>query len=138
MSRRGRNRNDLPLTAEINVTSLVDVAFTLLVVFIIIAPALQGGIEVQMPEADVAPITTSDAPVIISLSREGRVYLEDTPMDIGEFRSAFPGFAEASARDQVYLRTDARATAEQLLQVMGIINSTGVNLSLMADEWTSN
>ena len=124
MSRRGRNRNDLPLTAEINVTSLVDVAFTLLVVFIIIA--------------DVAPITTSDAPVIISLSREGRVYLEDTPMDIGEFRSAFPGFAEASARDQVYLRTDARATAEQLLQVMGIINSTGVNLSLMADEWTSN
>lgn len=134
MSRRGRNRNDLPLSAEINVTSLVDVAFTLLVVFIIIAPALQGGIEVQMPEADVAPITTSDAPIIITLTREGRVFMEDTPMEIAEFRSAFPGLVEATARDQVYLRADANASVEQFLQVLGIIELTGVNTTVMAED----
>ena len=134
MSRRGRNRNDLPLSAEINVTSLVDVAFTLLVVFIIIAPALQGGIEVQMPEADVAPITTSDAPIIITLTREGRVFMEDTPMEIAEFRSAFPGLVEATARDQVYLRSDANASVEQFLQVLGILESTGVNTTVIADD----
>jgi biopolymer transport protein ExbD len=134
MRRRGRNRSDLPLTADINVTSLVDVAFTLLVVFIIIAPALQGGIEVQMPEADVAPITTSDAPIIITLTREGRVFMEDTPMEIAEFRSAFPGLVEATARDQVYLRSDANASVEQFLQVLGILESTGVNTTVMADD----
>ena len=138
MARRGRNRNDLPLQADINVTSLVDVAFTLLVVFIIIAPALQGGIEVQMPEADVAPITAVDSPLIITLTREGQVYMEDRPMDLEEFRSAFPGLVEVTPREQVYLRTDARATAEQLLQVLGIIKATGVNASLLAEEWTSN
>lgn len=138
MARRGRNRNDLPLTADINVTSLVDVAFTLLVVFIIIAPALQGGIEVQMPEADVVPITSVESPLIVSLTNDGRVYVEDTPMAIDEFRSALPGIVEAGDRQQVYLRTDARASAESLLQVVGIIQATGVPASVLAEEWTSN
>lgn len=137
MTRRNRVRSDLPLTADINVTSLVDVAFTLLVVFIIIAPALQGGVEVQMPEADVAPITSVQDPIIVTLTREGRVYLEDRPMDIDEFRSAFPGLVEVIPRERVYLRADARATVEQLLQILGIIEATGVATSVMAEEWPS-
>ncbi len=138
MARHRRDRGDLPLTAEINVTSLVDVAFTLLVVFIIVAPALQGGIEIVMPEADVSPITSVQAPLIVTLTREGRVYMEDRPMDIEEFRSAFPGLVEVMARDVVYVRADARASVQQLYQVLGIINATGVALSLQAEEWTSN
>ena len=138
MARHRRDRGDLPLTAEINVTSLVDVAFTLLVVFIIVAPALQGGIEIVMPEADVSPITSVQAPLIVTLTREGRVYMEDRPMDIDEFRSALPSLVEVMARDVVYVRADARASVQQLYQVLGIINATGVALSLQAEEWTSN
>ena len=138
MARRRRDRGDLPLTADINVTSLVDVAFTLLVVFIIVAPALQGGIEIRMPEADVAPITSVDAPLVVTLTEEGRVYMEDRPMDIDEFRSAFPGLVEAVPREVVYLRADARASVEALYQVMGIVNAAGITPSLVAEEWTSN
>ncbi|MGM0670389.1 MAG: ExbD/TolR family protein, partial [Gemmatimonadota bacterium] len=58
MNRRGRKRReDHVVKADINITSLVDVAFTLLVIFIIIAPALQGGVEVEVPEAEVRPLT---------------------------------------------------------------------------------
>ncbi|MEK9500648.1 ExbD/TolR family protein [Gaopeijia maritima] len=140
MARHRRNRNDLPLTADINVTSLVDVAFTLLVVFIIIAPALQGGVEITTPEADVAPLTSVDAPLIVTITREGQVYFEDTPMAMAEFRSAFLGVVEAAPPDVVYVRPDAQATAEQLLQVLGIINAAGVKPSVQAEqiEWTSN
>lgn len=138
MGRRRRTRNDLPLTADINVTSLVDVAFTLLVVFIIIAPALQGGIEIQMPEADVAPITSVDEPFVVTLTREGTVYMEDRPMAIEEFRSAFPGLMEVVPREVVYVRADAQSTTEQLLQVMGVINAAGVKPSINAEPWTSN
>ena len=52
-----KSRVDLPLNAEINVTSLVDVAFTLLIIFIITAPILQGGIEVAVPRADVQALS---------------------------------------------------------------------------------
>ena len=138
MARRRNNRGDLPLTADINVTSLVDVAFTLLVVFIIIAPALQGGIEIQIPEADVAPITSVDAPLVVTLDAEGRVHLEDIPMDIMEFRSALSGVLEASAREEVYLRADANARVEDWYQVMGIINAAGIVPKVVAEEWTSN
>jgi biopolymer transport protein ExbD len=55
--RRTRDpRTDLPLMAEINVTSFVDVALTLLVILVITAPVLQGGIEVDLPEAATQPI----------------------------------------------------------------------------------
>ena len=76
MRRRRANRGDLPLSADINVTSLVDVAFTLLVIFIITAPALQGGIEVEIPEADVDPIRTAENSLIVTVEADGRVNLE--------------------------------------------------------------
>ncbi|NNF37309.1 MAG: biopolymer transporter ExbD [Gemmatimonadetes bacterium] len=125
------------MTADINVTSLVDVAFTLLVVFIIIAPALQGGIEIQIPEADVAPITSVDDPLIVTLNAEGRVWVEDVPMDIEEFQSAFAGLLAAAPREVVYLKSDANARVEDLYQVMGIINAAGIAPSLVAEEWAN-
>ena len=69
-SRRLEGRQDLPLNAEINVTSLVDVAFTLLVIFIITAPILQGGVEVSVPRADVEALTTDDQPFIVAIHPE--------------------------------------------------------------------
>ena len=59
-NQRRRGRNPHQVRAEINVTSLVDVAFTLLVIFIITAPVLQGGIEVNLPRGDVGYIEASD------------------------------------------------------------------------------
>lgn len=137
MARHRRNRNDLPLSADINVTSLVDVAFTLLVVFIIIAPALQGGVEIQVPEADVAPITSVDDPLVVTITREGQVYAEDRPMTIEEFRTVLPSLVEVGGTEVVYVRPDARSTSEMLLQVLGIIERAGVNASVQADQITT-
>ena len=67
-------KGSLPLTADINVTSLVDVAFTLLVIFIITAPIMQGGVEVQLPKGDVPAITQSDG-IVVSVTREGKIYI---------------------------------------------------------------
>ena len=88
MGSRGRGR-DLQPVAEINVTSMVDVAFTLLIIFIITAPILQGGIEVAVPETDVSSLTADDNTLIISLDRDGIVYVGETPMDRTEFEASF-------------------------------------------------
>lgn len=138
MARHRRNRNDLPLTADINVTSLVDVAFTLLVVFIIIAPALQGGVEINVPEADVSPLTSVDAPMVVTITREGQVYAEDRPMTIDEFRSTFPDLVEIGGVEVAIIRADAEANVELLLQVLGVVNATGLKPQVSAEQWTSN
>ena len=139
MMRRNRNRrDDLPLTADINVTSLVDVAFTLLVIFIITAPVLQGGIEVSVPEADVRPLTAQDDPTFVSVDRQGTVYLHETPFDIQEFRTAFPQLMGAGDVERVYIRTDSLAPAGRILQVMGVAQAAGVDFAMVGTPWDSN
>jgi biopolymer transport protein TolR len=135
MNRRRGNRSDLPLSAEINVTSLVDVAFTLLVIFIITAPALQGGIEVEVPEADVEPIRTAENALIVTVEADGTINLEQTPLSIDEFRTTFPQLMEAAPREMVYLRGDRRAAYEVVAQVISVIARSGVSWGLVAEPW---
>jgi biopolymer transport protein TolR len=83
--RTAAKRGDLPINAEINVTSLIDVAFTLLVIFIITAPALTGGLEVNLPETRTQPLTVSDQSFIVSMDADGEIYIGETPVTREEF-----------------------------------------------------
>ena len=135
MIHRRPGGRDLPLTAEINVTSLVDVAFTLLVIFIITAPVLQGGVEVAVPEADVAPITAQEAPLIVSIQRDGGIFVEETRFTIEEFRRAFPDLAAVAGTSTAYIRADSAVAYARVLQVLGAVESAGVGAALVGEPW---
>jgi len=132
-SRRAR-RQDLPIKAEINVTSLVDVAFTLLVIFIITAPMLQGGVEILVPEANVAPITSQTEPFYVTVEEDGQVYLAETPVDPSELASMLPQLVRASGAETVYIRGDARANYESVLAIIATVSHVeGITFSLVAE-----
>lgn len=76
----------LPLRAHIDVTSLVDVAFTLLVIFIIVAPGLEGGLEVNLPDANAAPLDASD-PIFVSITAAGEVFVAETLIPLEAWRT---------------------------------------------------
>ena len=127
----GRGRADLPLNAEINVTSLVDVAFTLLVIFIITAPILQGGIEVDVPRADVQPITAQDRPFFITVMEDGSVFMEDTPMTAADFEQLFSPLASGRGLDRVYIRGDSLAPWGPVLKVIATVAQAGVGFAVV-------
>ncbi len=136
MNRGGRRngRQDLPIKAEINVTSLVDVAFTLLVIFIITAPMLQGGVEVQVPEADVSPLTHQDEPFYVTIDRNGQVFIGETAVTREEFESSFPQLLRASDAEMVYIRGDSTANYGWVLQVIASVAQVeGIKYGLVAD-----
>jgi len=133
-----KRRDDLPLSAEINVTSLVDVAFTLLVIFIITAPVLQGGIEVDIPEADVRPLTAEDEPFFVTIERDGSIYLAENEVTFEDFRASFPQMAEAGRFERVYLRGDSLAPWGRVVQVMGVLNQNVQGWSAVAQPWTGD
>jgi biopolymer transport protein ExbD len=136
---RGRgNRGDLPLDASINVTSLVDVAFTLLVIFIITAPILQGGVEVAVPRADVQPLTAQDDPFFVSVMPDGRIFVEETEWTIQEFTEGLPGLLSAGGIEMVYIRGDSTATYGPMLQVIGTVAKSGVKFGLVGEPWRGN
>jgi biopolymer transport protein TolR len=135
-SRRGaRTRSDLPMNADINVTSLVDVAFTLLVIFIITAPILQGGIEVAIPRAEVQALTAQDAPFFITVMADGRIYMEETEVTLEELGSSLPQLLAAGEIERVYIRGDSLAAYGPVLQAMATTNAGGVPFSLVAEPY---
>jgi len=132
--RRGaRVRADLPVNAEINVTSLVDVAFTLLIIFIITAPILQGGIEVAVPRADVQALTALDAPFFITLMADGRIFMEETEVSLEQLEESLPQLVAAGNVERVYIRGDSLATYGTAIQVLAITRSSGIPSSLVAE-----
>jgi biopolymer transport protein ExbD/biopolymer transport protein TolR len=128
-------RGDLPLNADINVTSLVDVAFTLLVIFIITAPILQGGIEVAVPKAEVQPLTARDKPFYVTIDRGGQVYIEDKPTTVREFEQSFSQLAHAGNLEHVYLRADSLAMYGPVLKVIATLAQSGVKWSLVGEPY---
>lgn len=133
MSRRDRGRARLPVRAEINVTSLVDVAFTLLVIFIITAPVLQGGVDVNLPRGEVGAIEASDELIIVSVLADGSVFLGDTPVQAEDVEGILGQMLRANPQDWVYLRGDSAALYGQIFKILSTVASQeGVGISLIA------
>ncbi|MEZ4415093.1 MAG: biopolymer transporter ExbD [Gemmatimonadota bacterium] len=135
MRSRGSVRRGLPADAQINVTSLVDVAFTLLVIFIITAPILQGGIEVDLPEGNVAPLDADRTPIIVSIDRDGTFFVEDQPVETAEsLRQLVARLAERSGGGTVYLRGDRQVPYGRVIEAFDAVNQVeGVQLSVVVE-----
>ena len=121
--RRGGTSNEL--TADINVTSLVDVAFTLLVIFIITAPIMQAGVEVNIPKARAETITPAEA-VIVTVNREGHVFIGEAQASEQEFESALTDVVREKQATSVYLRADESVPYGQVLRVLGTIKAMDI------------
>lgn len=131
---RGRSRHQgLDVRADINVTSLVDVAFTLLIIFMITAPILQGGVEIEVPRAPAAPLQASEG-VVITIDRDGGLYLDDTPVTLEEFDAAVVGVIRRRDPDMVYVKGDTNVPYGVVLRVIGKLKEAEIEaVSLIAE-----
>ena len=132
MRRRGRGERT-PLNAEINVVSLIDVMMLLMVIFMITAPIMQGGVDVKLPKAEATPLESKSG-LVISITRDGSVYAGDTKMTLRTFRAAFKGISSRQGKDGVYLRADENVNYGTVAQVLAIIQAAGVtNLGFVTE-----
>ena len=92
MSRRRRGER-MELEAEINVVSLIDVMMLLMVIFMIPAPMMQGGVDVALPRAQARPLSSKSG-LVVTVRRDGQVYVDDAPVSLAEFRASFKSLAE--------------------------------------------
>jgi len=121
-----RGHGELPLNADINVTSLVDVAFVLLIIFMITAPIMQGGVDVRLPRAQARPIEPKTG-LVVTVDRTGRIFLDQSGLSYEDFRATFPAFVRSRRPTGVYLRADGRVAYATVVQVLAVIRAAGVN-----------
>ena len=124
MARRRHRRLDL--NADINVVSLIDVMLLLLVIFMITAPMMQGGVDITLPKAEARPITSKSS-MTVTVTRDGKIMVDDNaPMTYDEFRAAFETLAKDRASQGVYLRADESVSYGLVAQVLAVIKAGGV------------
>ena len=121
-----RGRGELPLNADINVTSLVDVAFVLLIIFMITAPIMQGGVDVRLPRAAAKPLEPKQG-LIVTVDRQGQIFLDQSPLTYPEFKATFAAFVRSKHPSGVYLRADQSVAYGTVVQVLAVIREAGVN-----------
>jgi biopolymer transport protein ExbD/biopolymer transport protein TolR len=132
MRRRGRGERT-PLNAEINVVSLIDVMMLLMIIFMITAPMMQGGVDVELPKATARPLNAK-SPLVISVTRTGQIYADDVALSLAEFRGSFRGLAAKVGTAGVYLRADQRVDYGRVVEVLAIMRAAGVgNIGLVAE-----
>lgn len=132
MRRRGSFRS----MADINITSLVDVTLTLLIIFMLTAPYIQGGVDVNLPEAATQATIVKEGPVI-SITNNRQVFLEEQVIEMEDLAAALSNVIDDKETVPVYLRCDEEVPYGFVLKVMAAVEREGyVNLSLVADQPT--
>jgi len=126
----GERRTDV--YAEINVTSLVDVAFTLLIIFMITAPILQGGIEIDVPEAASGPLTSSES-LVVSIDGEGQIYVDDVPVTFDEFDGTIEQLLARHDDQNVFLKADRDLRFGIAVRVMGRLHEAGAAVNVVTE-----
>ncbi len=111
-------------TADINVTSLVDVAFVLLIIFMITAPIMQGGVEVSLPRAEARPLQSREG-LVVTIDQGGQISVDQNAMTYEEFRATYAQLAEGRDASGVYLRADARVVYGDVIRVLAVMRTTG-------------
>jgi biopolymer transport protein TolR len=128
-----RRRDRMVLNAEINVVSLIDVMMLLMVIFMITAPIMQGGVDVTLPKAEARPLEPKSG-LVVSIDRTGRIHVDETILTFPEFRATFRSLASERGREGVYLRADAGVPYGDVVRVLAVMRASGTpDVGLVAE-----
>ncbi len=123
--RSRRRREGLAVNGEINVVSLIDVMMLLMVIFMIAAPMMQSGIDVELPQAD-APALESKNAMTVTVKRNGEIYVDQVKMTEAEFNRNVKLLAAKKGKDGVYLQGDEGVPYGRIMRVMDALTRNGI------------
>ena len=133
----GSQRGEIPLMADVNVTSLVDVMLVLLIIFMLTAPIMQGGVDVELPRAEARPLSPKEG-MVVSVNRDGRIFVDQTPVTYRDFRVTFRSLVATRKPTGVYLQADDRVPYGDVVRVLAVVRGAGVsNVGLVAADETT-
>ena len=114
------------LMSDINVTPFVDVMLVLLIIFMVTAPMMMQGVDVELPQTTAEPLETEKKPLILSIDKHGQVFINDMPMGMEQLGEKLTHIMNNRQDRTVYLRADRDIPYGTVVQVMAATKSAGV------------
>jgi biopolymer transport protein TolR len=118
---------DSTTISQINVTPLVDVMLVLLVIFMVTAPIIQQGVQVNLPQAKAAAIPGTDELLVVSIAKNGRIYLNDNVMTLHELGAKMRAIRSNLSDKQVYVRADQDVRYGLVMQTIAELKQAGID-----------
>jgi biopolymer transport protein TolR len=122
--RRHRRRR---VMSEINVTPMVDVMLVLLIIFMVSAPLLTVGVPIDLPQTQAKSLDQDRAPLTLSVSLQGKVFLQNSEIPIEELIPKLKAVTDARGGydERIYVRGDRKIDYGTVMRVMGRLSSAG-------------
>ncbi|BAH38986.1 MAG TPA: biopolymer transporter ExbD [Gemmatimonas aurantiaca] len=131
--RRGRRSERMGVNGEINVVSLIDVMMLLMVIFMITAPIMQGGVDIALPTADVRPLEPKNG-LVVTVDQRGQIFVDETRLSYEEFAGSIKALSEKKGGGGVYLRADEAVPYGRVVQIVAAMRANGItDVGLVAE-----
>ena len=112
--------------SQINVTPLVDVMLVLLVIFMVTAPIIQQGVQVNLPQTKASAIAGNEEPLIVTVAKDGKIYLNDNVVSLPDLGTKLTAIKKLQSDKQVYLRADQDVRYGTVMKTIAEIKQAGI------------
>jgi biopolymer transport protein TolR len=133
MAMGGRNDNRGTMS-EINVTPLVDVMLVLLIIFMVTAPMMQQGVQVNLPKADTKAMNPAEETVVVTVDKNNKVFINKDETPAGDLRSKLTDMFATRTKKEVFLKADANVPYGEVVRIMADIKGAGIERLGMVTE----
>jgi biopolymer transport protein TolR len=135
MAFQRQSKDEFDHLADINVTPLVDVMLVLLIIFMVTAPMLHQGISVALPKTATTNLrSTLEDPIVLSISRDGLYYINETPVARGLLRERLRAILRGHREKAVLLKADRSLSYGTVIETLDLLNRMGIeSLGMITD-----
>jgi biopolymer transport protein TolR len=134
MAMGGGQNDNRSMMADINVTPLVDVMLVLLVIFMVTAPMMQQGVQVNLPKADTKAMTPPEESVVVTVDKTGKTYINKDAVPAGDLRNRLSAMFASRAKKEVFLKADSGVPYGEVVKAMADIKGAGIERLGMVTE----
>jgi biopolymer transport protein TolR len=129
--------------SEINVTPMVDVMLVLLIIFMVTAPLLTVGVDidanvslpdVDLPKTEAGAVRPGQAPLGITIAADGKIFLQDTEIEFGDLAAKLAALRDGGGTAQVWVRGDKEAAYGTVARVLVRVKEAGLPVTLVTDQ----
>ena len=131
---KSSRRNFVPMS-EINVTPFVDIMLVLLIIFMVAAPLLSVGIEVDLPNTQAKPLKTEkERPLTLTMDSESNLFINEFKIEKSELRSKLLAIKKERESDEIYLRASKGIEYQNVAAILALVSNIGYSqISLVTD-----
>ena len=132
--KNNRRRRRADSFCEINITPFVDVMLVLLIIFMVAAPMMTSGVTVDLPTANSTPLPGQDEPLIVTVTADGKVYIQKTAVLLKDLQPKLTAVAGQKKDTRIFVRGDTKIDYGRMMQVVSEINTAGfTKVALVTD-----